>query len=110
MHFDIYNSIGTGIDFGRQGGSAALGLTLEELKCLAPSVFWQTMPTWHSRQIRVFDRKPQNLDLIKLLQKTNMHTRNLKDLDCTRMQQRPVLFCFWSTSEIGSNFRNAQLE
>ena len=32
------------------------------------------------------------------------------DLDCTRMQQRPVLFCFWSTPEIGSNFRNAQLE
>ena len=32
------------------------------------------------------------------------------DLDCTRMQQRPVLFCFGSTLEIGSNFRNAQLE
>ena len=32
----INNSIGTCIDFGRQGGSAALGLTLKGLKCLAP--------------------------------------------------------------------------
>ena len=43
--------------FREARGQCRLGSDTEGVEMSGPLVFWQTMPTWHSRQIRVFDRK-----------------------------------------------------